>query len=84
MHEVVDDRYCYPGTTILKNKLDLRDPDRLEAFEEEIVRERAAEPLPYGRFSVTHYCSVHKHLFQDVYDGAGRFSQGDDYRSWRR
>lgn len=28
MYEVHDDTYCYPGTTILKNKLDLTDPVR--------------------------------------------------------
>lgn len=72
MYEAADDPYCYPGTTVLINKLDLRDSDRLKAFEEEIVRERAAEQLPSGRLTVTHFCSVHRHLFQDVYDWAGR------------
>ena len=34
---------------------------------------RAAEPLPAGRFSVSHYRAIHRHLFQDVYSCAGRF-----------
>jgi cell filamentation protein len=34
---------------------------------------RSEEPLPAGRFSATHYCAVHRHLFQDVYGWAGRY-----------
>lgn len=73
MYEAFDDPYCYAGTTVLINKLDIHDAERLEAFEEEITRERAAEPLPAGRLSVSHFQAVHRHLFQDVYRWAGRF-----------
>jgi cell filamentation protein len=73
MYEAFADPYCYPGTTTLKNKLDLRDFDRLAAFEAEISEERAAEPLPPGRLSIRHYRAVHRHMFQDVYAWAGRF-----------
>jgi len=73
MYDAIEDPDCYPGTRTLINKLGIRDPDRLEAFEEEITRERAAEPLPVGRLSVNHFRAVHKHLFQDVYHWAGRF-----------
>lgn len=72
MYDAVVDPYCYPGTTVLINRLEIRDPDELQAFEEEITRERAAEPLPAGRLSVNHFKSIHRHLFQDVYDWAGR------------
>jgi hypothetical protein len=33
MYDAVADEYCYPGTTVLKNKLDLRDADELADFE---------------------------------------------------
>ena len=72
MYEAVDDPYCYPGTTVLRNKLGIRD-DALEEFEEEMTRERAAEPLPAGDLSVRHYQAIHRHLFQDVYRWVGRF-----------
>jgi cell filamentation protein len=62
MYDAIEDPDCYPGTRTLINKLGIRDPDRLEAFEEEITRERAAEPLPVGRLSVNHFRAVHKHL----------------------
>ena len=72
-YDAFDDPYAYPGTTALKNILDLRDPDTLEAFEVEISTLRAEEPLPDGTFDAAHYCAVHHHLFQDVYDWAGQY-----------
>lgn len=58
---------------MLKNKLGLRDRDKLSAFEALSVAVRAEESLPIGRFSSAHYCAVHRHLFQDVYGWAGRY-----------
>jgi cell filamentation protein len=72
VYEVHDDIYCYPGTTVLKNKLDLKDPVQLGEFEAEITDQRASEPLPVGALDVAHYKAVHHHLFQDVYDWAGQ------------
>ena len=71
MYEVEADPYCYPGTNVLKNKLDLKDATELAAFEAEITNQRAQEPLPEGDFDHAHYCSIHRHLFQDVYEWAG-------------
>jgi cell filamentation protein len=47
-----------------------------------MVYERSLQPLPRGKLSVSHYCSIHRHLFQDVYQWAGqyrtvRISKGD-------
>ena len=70
-YDAFEDPYAYPGTTVLKNLLDIRDQAKLEAFEVEISTLRAEEPLPEGDFDPTHYCSVHRHLFQDVYPWAG-------------
>ena len=72
-YDAFDDPYAYPGTAVLKNILDLRDPDSLEAFEVEISTLRAEEPLPEGDFDAAHYCAVHHHLFQDVYEWAGQY-----------
>jgi cell filamentation protein len=73
MYDAVADPYCYPNTTVLINRLGLRDQTALDAFEAEITRARAAELLPSGRLSVTHYRAIHRHLFQDVYRWAGQF-----------
>lgn len=72
MYEVQDDTYCYPGTRVLKNKLDLRDAAKLADFEAEITDQRAAEPFPDGTLDYEHYKAIHHHLFQDVYDWAGK------------
>jgi cell filamentation protein len=40
-NDAFDDPYAYPGTAILKNILDIRDQDTLEAFEVEISTLRA-------------------------------------------
>lgn len=73
MYEARSDPYCYPGTTILKNKADIRGAAALERFEIASTIQRAEEPLPAGRLSVRHYRALHHHLFQDVYRWAGQF-----------
>lgn len=71
LYDAFDDPNCYEGTTVLKNKLDLRTQDELTDFEHAIVSQRAEEPLPAGDLDQQHYCAIHRHLYQDVYDWAG-------------
>ena len=67
------DDHAYPGSTVLKNRLNIQDQATLDAFEVEITTLRAEEPLPTGAFDSAHYQSVHHHLFQDVYEWAGQY-----------
>ncbi len=72
MYDAIDDPYTYENSTVLVNKLGLRDQSALDDFEAEISNARADEPLPEGELDFAHYCAVRKHLFQDVrYDWAG-------------
>lgn len=71
MYEAHQDPYCYPGTLILINKLETRDEQKLEAFEQFMTASRGEEPLPRGSLDAIHYRAIHRHLFQDVYDWAG-------------
>ena len=71
-YDVIEDPYCYKGTFVLKNKANIRDAERLEAFELEMSNSRAQEPLPAGKFTPSHYCKIHHHLFRDVYTWAGK------------
>lgn len=73
MYEAIADPYCYKGTSVLHNRLGLRDQEALDAFEAEATAQRFSEPLPIGRFGVAHYRAVHRHLFGDVFPWAGRF-----------
>jgi cell filamentation protein len=72
-YQAFDDPYVYKGTTVLRNRLGIRDAALLESFEIEMSTIRAEEPLPSGRFSARHYRQVHRHLFQDVYRWAGTY-----------
>jgi cell filamentation protein len=73
MYDAIEDPYCYPGTTVLKNRAGHRTQRALTQFETAMSAQRADEPLPIGRLSVHHYQAVHRHLFQDVYPWAGTF-----------
>lgn len=72
MYDATNDPYTYENSTVLVNKLDLREQAELDAFEAEISTARAEEPLPGGEFDFSHYRTIHHHLFQDVYDWAGQ------------
>lgn len=72
MYRAEPDPYCYPGTTVLINRLGLTDQAELDAFEAEMTAQRASEALPTGRLSYRHYRAIHRHLFQDVYAWAGK------------
>jgi len=72
MYEAVDDPYCYPKTSMLKNRANLRSQVELEKFEALAATKRAEEPLPAGKPSYGYYRAIHRHLFQDVYVWAGK------------
>ena len=71
MYDAIDDPYTYKNSTVLVNKLDLRDQGELDDFEAEIASARASELLPEGNLDFAHFCAVHHHLFQDVFEWAG-------------
>ena len=71
MYDAIIDSYCYEGTTVLRNIPNLRDQAALDAFEVAMTTQRSDEPLPEGCLDVTHYCDIHRHLFQDIYPWAG-------------
>lgn len=51
MYDAVSDPYCYPGTTVLKNRANILTQAELDHFEEEATAQRFAEPLPRGRLT---------------------------------
>jgi len=70
----MNDPYLIPGTSVLKNKLNLTlqpDLDEAEADYAALrLRELAVQPLP-GNYGVGHYLSFHRYIFQDLYNWAG-------------
>lgn len=82
-----DAKYCYPGTNVLKNKLDIRDLDTLHEAERDYSAVRQAELVGQGvtgDFSFKHLCSIHRHLFSDVYSWAGKTRTVDLYRKLKK
>ncbi|MFE8703889.1 Fic/DOC family protein [Cytobacillus sp. FJAT-54145] len=68
-------KYCYPGTEVLINKLNIQDLSKLEKAERIFTLKRLAElhhkPIP-GDFNLKHLKEIHKHLFQDIYPFNGQ------------
>jgi len=66
---------CYPGTTVLINKLDIRDEETLREAETLVTFINASKleqhPLE-GAFDFEHYKAIHHFLFSDLYGWAGQ------------
>jgi cell filamentation protein len=75
---VGNDLYCYPGTTTLKNLLDIRDDAALSDAERDLTSD-AADTLdfispPYDLDSLK---AIHRHLFARVYPWSGELRSVD-------
>ena len=76
IYETYNSKYCYPGTTVLKNKLNIMNIEKLQTYEAKIT---AAKSLGLrksgitGNFDSNHVKQIHKYLFEDVYPFAGQF-----------
>ena len=80
MYDAIDDPYTYANSTVLVNKLDLRDQDELDADEAEISNARSGEPLPEGELDFVHYCAVNLLTFKqgvDAFRATNRISDSD-------
>lgn len=65
---------CYPGTTILINRFNIQNQDKLDEIEGVITATRIAEWLgaPHtDTFDFSHYKQIHRYVFSDLYDWAG-------------
>lgn len=69
-----DSYYCYPGTYILKNKLNIIDENELKDAERSITSLRTAQliqnPLD-GDLDFNYLKNIHKFIFGDIYEWAG-------------
>ena len=76
----MQDPYSYPGTNILKNKLDIHDEAELLNEERNFTNLREGELLRsqiLGKFDLKHLQDIHYYLFQDIYDWAGKIRTVD-------
>lgn len=66
---------CYPGTTVLINRFGLHTQGELNAVEAALVTAKAMqwEDAPRcNAFDFDHYRAIHKYLFEEIYDWAGK------------
>lgn len=66
---------CYSDTTVLINKFDIRNEEKLNEVESVIASVRYAEWLNAPKadsFDFEHYKAIHHFLFSDLYDWAGQ------------
>ena len=71
----MDSDYCYPGTFILKNKLNITDENELKSAERSITSLRTAQLIQNpieGKLDFNYLKSIHKFIFGDIYDWAGK------------
>lgn len=81
--KIGDDRdpYLYPGLNVMRNRLSIRQADRLEQAAYELTALRAATmPLGPAVRGLPHLCAIHKHLYQDIFEWAGAIREVDIYQ----
>ncbi|WP_345780004.1 hypothetical protein [Luteibacter aegosomatis] len=75
---IEDDPYCYDGSSILRNLLDLRDDDALANAERDLTM-AAAEEMEFllPPYSLKSLQDIHRHIFGDIYSWAGELRTVD-------
>ncbi len=75
IYTTVQSIYCYQGTDVLRNRLNIRDKEELKKAEEDFaaVKQLALLQKPLkGNFTKNHLMRIHRFLFEDIYAFAGR------------
>ena len=75
-YEARNSIYCYEGTNVLINKLNIKDQKLLEKVERKIVLAKLyalRQNFNIGNFDIDHFVGIHKFLFEDLYEFAGKF-----------
>jgi cell filamentation protein len=70
---LTDDPYVYPGTTILINKLGIKNKAELELVERGVTVSREQSPMPGLVLDETGFRGIHGHLFEPLYEWAGQY-----------
>lgn len=64
------DVYCYPDSSVLKNKLGIHDKEQLLMAEIRLAAIRLYQLQEHpiqGNFDLNHLCRIHEYIFQDLY-----------------
>ncbi len=78
---ISQDIYCYSGTDVLINLLNIRDVEVLQEAEIAFTTERylsyKSDKSDISQFNFSHLKFLHLYLFQDVYEWAGKVRKVD-------
>jgi cell filamentation protein len=66
------DPYLYAESDILINKFNIKDFHTLINIESRFFLKRHSQGIPDGKLDFDHLKKIHYHLFQDIYDWAGK------------
>ena len=72
--------YFYIGTTILKNKLGIKNEDSLIIAEKEItsIKLLMLNNMPIiDKYNFENLCKIHRIIFSDIFEWAGQIRKGD-------
>ncbi len=73
-----DEKYCYPSSKVLINKLNITNSSDLSVAEREITSVKLAyakQNCIEGTFDLKHLQKIHKFLFEDIYSWAGELRE---------
>lgn len=71
---------CYENTTVLKNKFGIKDQSKLDIIEQDITSALIAKAFlefPFKNVDFNFYKSLHKYVFSDIYEWAGKIRDVD-------
>lgn len=74
MYDVINSRYTYTGTNVIKNKLNIKDEKKLHEYEKKMVAFKLStiRNLEMNmKFDEKRLKFIHNYLFCDIYDFAG-------------
>lgn len=73
-----DDPYCYPGSDVLINKLDIKEDEKL-AEAEKVLSDLSLDDIEFSPppYNLDYFQSIHLQLFSDIYEWAGKIRTVD-------
>lgn len=78
MYEVLNSKYTYKNTNVLKNKLGIKNEKELKNADTNIVTKKLQE-IKLEKFERTydekHFKFIHKFLFEELYEFAGKYRE---------
>jgi cell filamentation protein len=81
--EIIQSSYCYPDSTVLVNKMGLKDQKQLTNLDSNVTALRITmlgqKPIR-GLFDPVHLNKIHRFIFQDLYPFAGKIRQEDIWK----